>query len=221
MDNSAALMDSISEELGAELAAAGQKKVPIVTCTVESILAEADLAHYVERSGQLPAVKTDEKDVQTLRAKHHQVARLLAIGIPEGIVSSLTGYSASWITTLKNSPSMVELISHYRAPGDNAAKIIGEKLRMLADLSLEKAIEAVMADEFDANQLLAAIKLGADRSGNGPMSKVEVGHVHSLDEETVQKIAATARKKNSERIIDIQAVRQALPAPSGDTDANT
>ena len=216
MDN-AAILEGLDEELGNSFASAGSKKVPIVTCTVEGPpLTEADLAHYVERCGQLPATKSDEKDVQTLRAKHHQVARLLALGLPEGIVANLTGYTESWLTTLKNSPSMVELISHYRAPGDTAARIIAEKLRFLADLSLEKAIEAVQADEFDGNQLLAAIKLGADRSNNGPMSKVEVGVVHSLDEETVQKISETARKKNSSRIIDVEAVRLALPAPQGD-----
>lgn len=215
-----AFHDSISESFGEELAAASSKKVPIVTCTVEDVLTEADVSAYVEKSGQLPAVKSDEKDVQTLRAKHHQVARLLALGLPEGIVAHLTGYSEGWLTTLKNSPSMIELIAHYRLPGDNAAAIIGEKLRFLADLSLEKAIEAVQADEFDFNQLLAAIKLGADRSNNGPMSKLGVEHIHHLDDESVRKIAETARRVNQSRIVDVQAVRQSLPAPERKPDAD-
>ena len=213
--------ESISEEFGEELVAAGQTRVPVVTCTVdENPLTETDLARYVERNGDLPAPKSDEKDLAVLRARHQQVARLLATGMPEGVVAQLTGYTPSTISTLKNNPSMIELIAHYRAPGNAASEVIAEKLRLLADMSLEQLLAKAAAGELDANQLLAGAKLGADRSGNGPMAKIEHQHHHALDDETVRKIAETARKKNADRIIDIHAVRQALPAPRGEPDAD-
>lgn len=207
------LHDLISEEIGEQLAQAGQAKCPAVTCTIEDVLTEDDIAAYCEASGNLPAVKSDEKDIALIRARHHQVARYLAAGLAEGIVAQLTGYTPAYISTLKQAPNMMELIAHYKLPGDNATKAIAEKLRLLADMSLERAIAAVEAGEFDNNQLLAAVKLGADRSNNGPMSKVDHSVTHSLDEEQVRKLADSARKRNAGRIIDISAVRQALPAP--------
>lgn len=216
------LYDSISEELGEAIEEAASTRVPVVTCTIDKELQPEDLAYYCEKSGDLPAQKSDEKDLATLRARHHQVARLIALGLPESLVSTLSGYKAAYISTLKQSPSMIELVSHYRAPGDNATKMIAEKLRLLADMSLEQAIQKVAAGQMDANQLLAAIKLGADRSNNGPMAKVEHAHHHSLNEEQVSKLAETARKRNAERIIPIEAVRSniaALPAPTQESDS--
>lgn len=207
------LEENILEGIGEEIAAASSDRVPIVTCTVEDILHEADLAEYCQRSGNLPAVKSDEKDLSTLRARHHQVARLLATGLPEGVVAELTGYQVSTVSTLKQSPSMLELIAHYRMPGDNATKEIAEKLRLVGDMSLERLIAKIEADEMDNNQLLAAAKLGVDRSNNGPMAKFEHTHVHGLDENQMRRLNDSARKTNAGRIIDIQAVRQSLPAP--------
>lgn len=213
-----AFIDSISEDFGEQLASAGQTKVPAVTCTIESVLSEEDIAEYCETSGNLPAVKSDEKDLATLRAKHHAVARLLALSLPESLIATMTGYSPAWISTLKNSPSMIELIAHYRLPGDQATRLMSEKLRILADMSVETLIAKVEAGELDVNQLLASAKLGADRSNNGPMAKVEAHHIHSLDEEQVRRLAETARAHNAERILPIESVRQSLPAPSREGD---
>lgn len=205
------IYSAISEEIGEELAASN--RVPVVTCTIEGELTEEDIAEYCEKSGDLPAQKSDEKDLVTLRARHHQVARFLAMGLPESLVAELTNFKAPYISTLKLSPSMQELISHYRAPGDNATKLMTEKLRLLSHMSIEQLIVKVQNGELDVNQLLASTKLGADRSNNGPMAKVEHAHTHSLDERQVQKLAESSRKRNAERIIDISAVRSSLPAP--------
>lgn len=218
--NTAALYESISDDLGQQLANAGQTKVPVVTCTVESELSEVDLAEYVEKVGELPATKSDEKDIATLRARHHQVARLLALGLPEGLVATLSGYTVAHISTLKNSPSMIELISHFRAPGDQATRVMSEKLRLLADMSVEQLIAKIAAGDADINQLLAATKLGADRSNNGPMAKVDHSHTHSLNPEQVAQLAQSARKRNAERIIPIEQVRQSLPAPKQEGDGD-
>jgi hypothetical protein len=213
----AALHDSISESLGEELAAASGQRVPVVTATVLDVLTEADLAAYCEKAGNLPTTqKSHEKDIGSIRARHHQVARLLALGLPESVVANLTGYQAATLSTLKQSPSMLELIEHYRAPGDNAVKVMGEKLRLLADMSLEALIAKAELGELTAQELLAAAKLGADRSGNGPMSKVDVDVTHALDEGLVSALAATARKRNESRIIDVSAVRKALPKASSE-----
>lgn len=212
--------DMISDEIGEALVEASQTKVPAVTCTIEGELTEADLAEYCAQVGDLPATKSDEKDLATLRAKHHQVARLLALGLPEGLIAELSGYTAPYISTLKQSPAMIELVSHFRAPGDNATRVMSEKLRLLADMSVEQLIAKIQAGDADINQLLAATKLGADRSNNGPMAKIDHSHTHSLNPEQVAQLAQSARKRNAERIIPIEQVRQSLPAPKQEGDGD-
>lgn len=213
MDN-AAIMDAIGESLGDELSGA-TGKIPIVTVTIEDILTEQDIAEYVETVGELETTqKSNEKDVNSLRARHHGVARLLAIGLPEGVVAQMTGYQVGYINTLKQTPSMCELISHYRAPGNQAVADMTEKLRLLSDMSLNQLISKVETNELSIQELLQAVKLGADRSGAGPMQKFEHSHEHRLNDETVAKLAASAREANRGRVIDINSVRKALPAPT-------
>jgi hypothetical protein len=214
-------LDSIGADVGEALRVAGQRKVPMVTCTIEGALDETDIAAYCEQVGDLATtVKSDEKDVAVLRARHHQVARLLATGLPEGIVADLTGYEHTYLSNLKLTPSMAELISHYRQPGNQAVELLAEKLRVVADMSIERLIENIEKNDLDNNQLLAAAKLGADRVGNGPLAKVEHAHIHMLDGDQVERLARSAREESRPRIIDVTAVRQTLlPAPEKDEDA--
>jgi len=206
------IIDSISAELGENLQIAGERKVPIVTCTVEDVLGPEDIAAYCSKSGNLETTqKSDQKDLSVLRAKHHSVARYLATGIPEGLVAELTGFTPAYISTLKNNPSMIELVAHYRAPGDNATRQIAEKMRTIGEAALER-IETELPSA-SMNELIQIAKLGADRSNNGPMSKVDVAHTHTIDLERVAQFAADARRRNQDRIVDISAVRQSLPAP--------
>lgn len=205
-----ALHDSISEGLGDALQIAGQRKVPIVTCTIEDVLQPEDISEYISAEGSLPAQKAAEKDLQSLRARHHSVARLLAAGLPEGVVAELTGFTASHLSVLKNNPSMIELIALYRAPGNHAAELIAEKLRTLGSAAIDRLMDEM--PDLGHNELIQVAKLGADRSGNGPQSKVDVAHTHMLEEGLVQKLAQDARRRNESKIIDISAVRKQLPS---------
>lgn len=215
MENAASSIDLMTDEIGEMLAASAQHKVPIVTCTIENVLGPEDIAEYLQASGNLDtAQKSDQKDVSVLRARHHSVARLLATGLPEGIVAELTGFDPAYLSTLKNNPSMIELTNLYRAPGNAAAKLIEEKLRMVGDAALSRILEEMPSANMQ--ELIAAAKLGSDRSGNGPQSKVAHEHVHVLDPSKVAALADSARRVSQARIVDVNAVRKQLPAPDAD-----
>lgn len=196
-----------------------------VTCVVEYALLPEHLVDYQDQHGNLQSTqKADEKDIQSLRTRHHGVARLLAEGVPEGIVAEISGYDRAYISTLKNTPAMIELISFYRGPKNETAKLIGERLRTVADMSLEH-IEKRLSNPDEAakltvSDLTAVSKLGFDRSGHGPTSTV-----HNIDEhrlvlpEELTQLNRNARMKNASRIVDVAAVRNILPAPEN-TDGN-
>lgn len=52
--------------------------------------------------------------IQKIKDSHHIVARLLASGLNQIDTAARTGYSATRISILANSPAMAELIAHYR-----------------------------------------------------------------------------------------------------------
>lgn len=206
-------LDQISDDFAAALEGAGSAP-PAVTVTVERALLPEDLRDYISESGKLEtAQKADEKDVRVLRAKHHSVARLLAEGVPEGIVADMCGYTGSYISVLKQNPSMIELIEHYRGPNNTAAKAIGEKLRTVGTMALERLEDRIEKDELDDFALLQAAKLGLDRSGHGPQSSVHnvTEHRVVLPEELV-RLSRDARKRDSDLIVPVHEVRQVLPA---------
>lgn len=209
-------LESISAEFGESLAAGESSAPPAVTCTIDRALLPEDIHAYLDSSGKLTSTqKAAEKDVKSLRAKHHSVARLLAQSVPEGIVAEITGYTPQYVSVLKNNPSMIELIEHYRGPNNEAAKMVGEKLRNVGTMALERLEERIEQDELDDFALLQAAKLGLDRSGHGPQSQVtNVTEHRVVMPEELLRLSREARKRDQEWIVPVSKVREVLPAPA-------
>ena len=192
-------------------------RTSVVTCTIERILMPEDLSEYVQvaRSRGLCPEKVDEDDLTKLRARHHAVAKYLATGLySEGMIAGLTGYTATTISKLKNSPAMHELVAHYRADSNAAHQVVQERLNTVAMRAVEK-LEERLDDEkgLDDNSLIQLAKLGLDRSGHGPTSKVQQEHTMLVSTEELQELNRTARRMERAKIVDPSQVRMALPAP--------
>lgn len=213
MEQSVDLISQVGEALALSAEPEGQTPV---TCTIEYALLPEHLADYADGHGNLATTqKSDEKDVQALRARHHGVARLLAEGVPEGVVAEMSGYTPSYISTLKNNPAMIQLVEFYRSPKTDAAKLIGEKLRVMSDMSINQITEKLTAEpeKVTISELTAIAKLGLDRSGNGPNSTVTSVSEHRLvASEEVMELARSARRTEKARIVDVEAVRTVLPS---------
>jgi hypothetical protein len=113
--------------------------------------------------------------VMKLRDSHHKVARLLASGMNQSEVAAMTGYSANRMSLLANSPTMIELIAHYRnlvteswkeSQDEYYAYIFTNGLkaqRMISD-QLDEADDSG-ATPVPLNRLLAIAADSADRVG--------------------------------------------------------
>lgn len=211
------LISSVGDAL--ELSAEPEKRQP-VTCVIEYGLLPEHLADYADQHGNLASTqKADEKDLSTLRARHHGVARLLAEGVPEGVVAEMCGYDNAYLSTLKKSPAMIELINFYRSPKNETAKVIGERLRMVADMGLAEIMERLSnkPGELSVAELAAVSKLGFDRSGHGPQSTVTNIEEHRLiPSDELRELARQARQSERGRIVEVSTVRNILPAPKDD-----
>jgi len=207
----------LTEAFAATLDAEPQPKTPaLVTAQIERGLLPEDVRRYMDEHGNLTTtVKAEQKDIRLLRERHHSVARLVAEGVPQEVVAAITQYTAPYISTLLQAPAMVQLVEHYRSNGNAAAQHIGENLRVVAGMSLERLREKVEMDQLSNNELLAAAKLGYDRSGHGPSSSLHAIHEHHLvPPEEIAARHAAAKLRDKEYIIHPEQVRPALQLPA-------
>lgn len=203
------------------LSSTAPKSCLLVTCTVEGLVSDSDLAEYCEgvAKGALPTpFKAADTDLQKLRARHHSVARLLASGLGEGLVATLTGFSGTRISQLKNSPAMQELIAHYRGPGMEAAQVLRESLQVLGHAGVEELQRRLKEspESLSASEIVAISKLGLDRSGHGPSSSLQVdASTRVIDEAEIIRLRQNMRVAEAGRVTRIAP--PALPAPDEDS----
>jgi hypothetical protein len=132
----------------------------------------------------------------------------------QSLVAEISGFTQSYLSTLLNSPAMMELLAFYRAQRSAGHELVEERLRTLALSSVEQLEERIASGEVDDNTLLQAAKLGLDRSGHGPRSTVhQVRESHLFDHAELARLDRAARAESAQDIIPAQA---ALPAPGED-----
>lgn len=201
-------------------------------CMVEVIggLEPGDLAGALERRLGAPAgdiadaasafvieEHDDPKDLKKLRAKHHSVARLMAMGMSQRMVAGLTGYTEGYLSILLDTPAMTELCAIYQSQLTAGHELIAERLRTVGDAALQE-LEARLENKearakMDVHELTSILKTGMDRSGHGPQSKHHiVSEQHVFDHAELRRRDRDARAASSERIL-AAAPTPALPAP--------
>jgi len=199
------------------------KPKAMVTCVVEGILEESDLRELamtaIDAAAARPEEEDDPSDLKKVREKHHSVARMIANGLTQRMVSKLCGYTEGYISVLLNSPAMQELVELYRIQNGAAAQVITEKLKTVGLKAVEKLEQKLEADELNNQDLLGMAKLGLDRGGHGPTStQHNVNEAHVIDHARLQELNDNARTRNAGLIVRREDVRQAiaLPAPKAD-----
>jgi hypothetical protein len=197
---------------------------PVVTCVVEGILEESDLAELMLSApalGSEPVADDDPSDLKKIREKHHSVARMIAGGLSQRMVSQLCGYSESYLSVLLNNPSMQELVELYRMQNGEAAQVIVEKLKSVGLKAIEALEEKLDAgDKLNNQELLSLAKLGLDRGGHGPSSSHHVvNEQHTYDYAELARMNDEARKRSAGNIVPAETIRQQLlPKPDNEQD---
>lgn len=192
--------------------------IPMVTCTIEGILDESDLRELMlgaEAAAAEPTELDDPSDLKKVREKHHSVARMIAGGLNQRMVSALCGYTESYLSILLNNPAMQELIELYRIQFGAGQAVAIEKLRTVGMKALESLDEKLDAKGLTNQELLSLAKLGLDRGELGPSSKSHVVREdHSFDHIELARLNNNARTRNAPFIVPAEEVRKTLlPAP--------
>lgn len=145
--------------------------------------------------------------VKQLRQSHHQLAKLLAQGLKQVDIASITGFSMSRISVLKSDPQFAELLSYYQemeAEGwQNARADMRERLLSLGFDSIETLHSRLEEDPegFSNDALLKLVELTTDRTGHGKVTKLEGRMTHAIDDATLARIRNSASAAPAERNI--------------------
>ena len=136
-----------------------------------------------------------------LRTTHHELARLLALGLKDVDISRATGYTQNRICILKKDPMFAELVSHYSAQRDASAVDMSARLRALALTSVEVMQERLEddPDSMTMKELSTLAELGLDRTGFGKTTKVETSGTLTL--QTLDQIKASIEKEHKGRVL--------------------
>lgn len=137
-----------------------------VTAEIVRELDVTDLALLSEEKG------SRAQPLKRISERHHALARLLAEGVPPGDAAIISGYDPSRVSILQADPAFNELVVFYRKDVTRDASDLRKEmygLSMDAARVLRDKLEESHED-FSIGQLMEVVKLGADRTGNGPSS---------------------------------------------------
>lgn len=135
-------------------------------------LTEADLCLLEEYGPHRGA-----NSIKELRARHHEVARLLALGRSHAEISRRTGFAYNTINKLENSPAFQELLAKYQEQRTAQVFNLGELFHLVTEESLGRLLEVLDDPEWKENlspqDLVKILTSSADRSGYSPVQRTE------------------------------------------------
>lgn len=106
----------------------------------------------------------------SIRHSHHLLAQCLAKGMPQVEAALMTGYSASYISSIKGDPAFNELLAYYNQVAELAFVDVMERMRVLglsAIDELQRRLE-VETDEWTRRELMELAELMVLKGRSGP-----------------------------------------------------
>jgi hypothetical protein len=97
-----------------------------------------------------------------IKHSHHRLAQLLASGVPQCEISLLTGYSPSYISTIKNAPAVTELITYYQTQQELKFTDVLDRLKSLGLSGAEELQKRIdeEPEKWTKRELMELVELG-------------------------------------------------------------
>jgi hypothetical protein len=150
--------------------------------------------------------KVDVNAVQTMRVRHHQIARLLAMGHKPAEIARVMSCAPATIANLERSPAFQALLLEYMNMLDKNAVETVTRMQVLRNLTVDELTERMAqpakAQSIKASELVEIMKATSDRTGLGPSSTTKTILNGALSVADIRAIKTMA-PAGTARIIDV------------------
>lgn len=157
--------------------------------------------------------------LERIRDAHHNIFRLLALGLSQKEVAEITGYSVTRVSQMEASPSGQELLALYRNKvNDKFEDAAAEMIRARTILHHKAICHQIehferAEEQGDLVPLKLAIAVGAEQADRlGPVKKSVSANVSGSPAEFAAAMEKAAAR--SSRVLDITPVGSVASAPT-------
>lgn len=123
---------------------------------------------------------------------HHEIMRLLLIGMKEVDIARHLGVSPVMVSYTKNSAIVQRQMSLLQAARDAKSVDIGAEIKKLLPKAV-RVLEECMDSELP-NIKLSAAKDALDRGGHGAVRKIDVRETHHFSTDEIREIRERAKE---------------------------
>ena len=118
--------------------------------------------------------------VSDMTDKHHEVARLLLLGMNNKEIAKQAGITAEYVSTIRHSPVVKEQLGILRAARDRESVDVAIQIQDALPKCIEFLAETIESDEVSASlkskNAFGLLSLG----GHGPSKNISVKGVHAI-----------------------------------------
>lgn len=191
----------------------GRRARPTLGAITRELTSEDIQRLHTMKDGDL---KSQPRPLLKLRHTHHTLAKLLADGEREEACQAITGYSQSYVSTVKKDPAFKNLVEYYQSQKKEVYLDVHQRLASLSMDTVEELQDRLLTDpeSFSNRELMELGELVLDRSGAGPTSTVK-GVVALLTSDDIQRIRDEASRRQNGSIRSLNPQDNSRPPMGG------
>jgi len=148
--------------------------------------------------GRLPA-KVREYEITTVRSRHKEICRLIALGYENAEIAEMLGVSRALVCAVRNSSLTKEIIAELERLRDEDVAELNERIVRAAPKAFELIMQAVDPQPGDPDlEFKERIKVAQDlldRAGYGKIQRIQSQNTNvSLTPEEIELMKQNARQ---------------------------
>lgn len=152
----------------------------VVAMTEPLVISSVELLTLDEVARALKVEDVVKPKAAHLRTRHHEIARLMALGRSAVEISAVMGISPNSIYMIKGNPAFQELLAYYMGERDKAVRDVTGRIESIAMTGLDRLQDFLESPDAAPGFVRAVVADLLDRAGHSPVKKKEVRAMHTV-----------------------------------------
>lgn len=171
----------------------------------------------IDEAMELSAPASVRPIVREMKHRHHEIARLMTLGLSHIQIAERVGCSPTTVGLLKRSPAFQVLLSQQRQSRENALRDLTREISFVGNLTLAE-LEMRIPDMSNKDLIKLSTNF-LDRTGHAPVNKNLNITANAADVSDIKRRAQEANDGRVERVIDAEFEEVSTPADTESREA--